>query len=252
MADVVQVLVDALCQQGTASRCTQFLSEYPDVTQQLIWLVFFPSVFILIFVYILAQGLSQQLGDAHKKFQALLAVAFYLFIIFQGWYHMALAISRFWFISVILISGFFVLIHRMGGFGGGSSGNGGGRGGQPRHIGSIGGEASSYLSKRLVGKITGKEKELIKDIARELDTLESLAQRIHKSKGGNDARGAAALFEEFRAQRRYVEEKMRELDNLVKMGGFKVDPSISRKLSDFEKRYNDAVRKSSKEFEQSL
>ena len=111
MVDIVDTLITLLCQQGTQSNCQNFIAQYPDVVQQVLWMVFFPGIFLLIFIMLLARGVA---GDNSRKVGSLLAIGLFLFIIFQGWYHYFLNISKFWFVSVIVLGGLYVFTHRMG------------------------------------------------------------------------------------------------------------------------------------------
>jgi len=234
MADVINLLVETLCQQNTASECYQFISQYPDLIQQIMWLVFFPVVFLLVFVYLLTEGVTKTITGPKKKFQVIIAVALFLFIIFQGWYHYALNLSKFWYIALIIISGFFILIHRMGGgHSGGGGAPGGGGGGRRFARGAGSGAVLDYVGKRAMKKITGEEKDVVRDIESGLDVLKSMAKNIKRNRGKTDLRGFAALLTEFRAQDRYVVGKIDELKDIVKLGGFKIG---SPELEEFEKR----------------
>jgi len=228
MVEIIDMLIDLLCQQGTAAECSQFISQYPEIAQQLVWLVFFPTVFLILFIFFISEGVVK----SAKKYRTLLAIAIYLFIIFQGWYHYILTVSRFWFIGIIIIGGIFVITHKMGAAG--SSGGGSSGGGTARAAPAE--KMTDYLKKRMKYKITGKEKEIINDVRKELDALNDMAKRIKKDKekGSPDARGAAALYTEFRAQNSMVKDKLDELKKLIEFSDFKIG---SAKVSFFEKKY---------------
>ena len=91
MVELIDLLVDVLCQQGTASECHSFINSYPDPVQQMVFFLFFPMVFLIIFVHILGSSISQRAGST--KFTLLISTAMFLFIIFQGWYYIFLNIS---------------------------------------------------------------------------------------------------------------------------------------------------------------
>jgi len=92
--DIIETIIEILCQQGTVSQCQQAIQDYPGVTQQMFFLVFFPSVFLILFVYILAKGVTSE----HQKMKVLVAVAIYIFIIFQGWYYTGITLVIHWYI----------------------------------------------------------------------------------------------------------------------------------------------------------
>lgn len=221
MVDIVTTLIDVLCQMNTQSQCQQFINTYPDVTQQLVWLVFFPSVFIIIFIYLLSEGVVKQVGsEAKKKLQVLVGVAIYMFIIFQGWYHLALSLSRVWFIVIIILSGFFVLIHRMGGAGG----SGGGGAGGSRAMGSIIGQIGKRASK-----------VALKDIERQEDIVESALNEMERSlniikRGGAEASRA---LESLHYQNQVAQRELKALAEDAKIGGY----VLGTRYNQLEKRW---------------
>lgn len=168
MVDIVDTLINFLCQQNTASQCSQFISEYPDITQQIVWLVFFPAIFLIIFIMLIADGVVK--NSEHKKYKGLLSVAIFVFIIFQGWFHYVLNISKIWFIGLIVLGGLYVFTHRMGAAGGG------------------GAKAGRSLFSRTAGKVIDKGvNKAIDDIVDALDwtegrekSIKNLAKRIEK------------------------------------------------------------------------
>lgn len=173
MVDIVDTLIQILCQQGTQSDCTQFLSSYPDIAQQLVFFVLFPAIFLIIFVNIIAKGVTA------ATYKTLLAIGIFIFIIYQGWYHFFLNISKFWFIGLIVLGGIYVLIRKMGA----ASGNGGGGGGKGA------GRSSSSLTKELLlgshelnvyrrGAHLRGCKEVLRELQRKRKTQEDLLAKV--------------------------------------------------------------------------
>ena len=225
MADLVDILIDILCQQGTQSKCQQFIASYPDITQQLVWLVFFPTVFMLIFVYILASGVTRQLGEGgHKKFQTLLAIALCIFVVFQGWYHYTLTLSRFWFIAVIVVSGFFVLIHKMGGVNQEGSGNSTEKRTKALKSQGLGKGVGSYALRTVLGE-QKRELAAIKDLVKRRKQLEGKVVKylkepdIHKM---DMERTDLALTS--------IDNQLKE-----KFGAYRLDPVIGHEVRKIEK-----------------
>ncbi|MBI4181897.1 MAG: hypothetical protein HY520_02940 [Candidatus Aenigmarchaeota archaeon] len=178
MVEVVDLLVEILCQQGTTGECSQFLSSYPDLTQQLLWLVFFPSVFLLLLVFFISDGVAK---DGAKKYKVLVAVALYLFIIFQGWYHFALVMSRFWFVGIIIIGGILVLTKKMG------AASGEGREGAPREARKLASTITSDLSQRGLRIIRGDEQNRVNEIKGLLNEMRRLLHEMDSGKAPGDA-----------------------------------------------------------------
>jgi hypothetical protein len=237
MADIVDLLVGLLCMQNTQSRCQQFLAGYNDVVQ-LVWLVFFPTVFLLIFIYLLAEGIVKGVeGNSKKKLQTLLSVAIYLFIIFQGWYHIFLSLSRFWFIAVIVLSGFFVFINKMGGAGRSGSGGKG---------------LASGLKKELGGKlfrkyVSGQKKDMLHHIDVELDNLENIKKDIEEARS-DTSKDVSRLREVFTLTLERIEHHLEELRKEESLGGVVVlgteYKKRERRLHDLTKEIRNKLEKS--------
>src|SRR3989338_6553734 len=102
MADLLDILMQFLCQQNTLGECQQFLNSYSDPIQQLVFFLLFPIVFLVIFVTILSQEAVPRLG---KKLGMLLTVAILIFIIIQGYYHYFLVISKLWMYFIVILLG---------------------------------------------------------------------------------------------------------------------------------------------------
>lgn len=110
MVNILDILVNILCRPENAYNCQRFIQSYPNIFEQLIYFLFFPMVFIILFVYFLSDAVSEN----HKGLRILVGVGVFIFIILQGWYHIFLYVSKFWFFSIIILGGLFVFIHKMG------------------------------------------------------------------------------------------------------------------------------------------
>ncbi len=158
--DIIETLMEFLCQQNTLSNCQQFVQGYATSMEQLFYFFFFPLVFMLLFIYILSEAVTEKA----KKFRVLLGVAIFIFIILQGWYHFFLWISKFWFYSIIILGGLYVFMHKMGI----RKGDGSSLPGQTRTASSWG--RPSYLVKKMIKGKTGQEKKIEAGI-RELEGI---------------------------------------------------------------------------------
>ncbi|MBL7160784.1 MAG: hypothetical protein ISS93_02965 [Candidatus Aenigmarchaeota archaeon] len=239
MADIIDILINILCQQGTSGKCSSFISAYPDITQQLVWLVFFPAVFLLLFVFFISEGVTK---DA-KKYRTLLSIAIFIFVIFQGWYHYALTISKYWFIGVIILGGIYVIIHKMGAAGGGG-GSGGGGGGSSRPLKALG----SHISKRTMATFTGEEKDINNNIKTKFSLLEGIKNDLKnidpKSTGGT--RALPDLKRDFETNRADCE---RLIESLAKLRGIEFGDKVLRRGDTQIKGYKDRLTKLVKDIE---
>ncbi|MEE9323654.1 MAG: hypothetical protein V3U72_03840 [Candidatus Aenigmarchaeota archaeon] len=107
--DIFQWLVDIL--QISSQLVNEYAVQGP--LYQIFYLFFFPTLFIIVFIYILT---SRWMGE-HKGLQILIAVAVYAFIIFQGMYNWFVFLSQYWIIGLIIL-GFIWLVFRPRGGGG--------------------------------------------------------------------------------------------------------------------------------------
>jgi hypothetical protein len=121
MADIFDMLISILCPTSqSAQSCQQFLSNHQEfgVVGQAAYFILFPIIFIMIFIW----ELSGFVFKDKKKYNLLISIAFLIFIIMQGWYSLALVLSEFWFIVIIILGGFALFMHK---FTGGKSSGGG-------------------------------------------------------------------------------------------------------------------------------
>ena len=184
MADIIDTLMGILCQQNTVSQCQQFVSEYPDPIMQTIYFFFFPTVFVMMFIYLLSGKISDTI-DESKKFRAIIGISIFAFIVLQGWYHYLLILSRMWFFSVIILGGLWAFLNmglkRTGG-GGGSSHQ---KSVFQRATGSVGG----FLSKKAMSKFRDDEGSLSRRIETEMNQVNKMDENIkdYEKKGDNYA-----------------------------------------------------------------
>ncbi len=121
----------------------QQVSEYASqgTIYQLFYLFVFPTIMIVIFVWILTHAIIGK----HKGFRILLSIGVYAFIILQGYYSWFVTFSKYWLFG-LLILGFLYFISYRGG-----RGEGGGKGAQGLKSDGSGG-VLGFLS-----NVTGKE-----------------------------------------------------------------------------------------------
>ena len=201
MADITEILMSILCQQNTLTQCQQFVQEYATVWEQTIYFFFFPTVFVILFIHVLSKKLASNIGE---KFRILIGVAIFVFIVMQGWYYYLLLLSKFWYISVIVLGGLWAFLNiglRKTGGGGSSASHGSVF---QKAIGS----ASGYFSKRVGVAIRGDEESMNKKIKMEEDRIEVLEKRVQEAEKQGDNYSASNL-------RHMKEMKMQEIEAYV-------------------------------------
>ncbi|MBL7206755.1 MAG: hypothetical protein ISS36_04115 [Candidatus Aenigmarchaeota archaeon] len=172
MADIIIFMLELLCQKNALQHCQSFIQRQPDMLNQMIFLVFFPTIFLLIFVYFMSGAVVNE----HKGLRLLLGIGIYLFIIFNGWYHIALIISEFWFVALIILGGIGIMVHRMSGGGRGYS-SGAGRGLFSRIVGTVSQEATRKIEDKIL-KASGlmpKQRSVVKRVMKKLEKGEKLS-----------------------------------------------------------------------------
>ena len=146
MVELLDAAAQVLCPTPDSfNACQQFINELASEgpVQQMLFFLFFPTIFIILFIYILTTRFP--LISENKGIRFLMAIAIFALTIVQGWYPAALAISRFWFIAVIILGGLWFFV--------GGHFRGRQEGGTGRLYGITGGKAGrSLLKEMLLGK----------------------------------------------------------------------------------------------------
>ena len=216
MADILEMLMSVLCQQNTLQQCQQFVQAYPDLIQQTIYFAFFPTVFVILFIHVLSGAIAKNIGE---KYKILIGISIFVFIVLQGWYHYLLLLSRFWFISIIVLGGFYAFMN----MGIGRQDGGGGKiGGKP--LKSIG----DYVKKRTATAIRGDEKSLNDRIRREMDAVEVLEKQIRRAESRKpepDAYGASMYRQQKMMKMEEIEALIRELNQMTSFEGTDIGKS---------------------------
>jgi hypothetical protein len=86
------------------------VNEYASqgVLYQLFYLVFFPTLFIIFFIYIT----SRYVIHSHKGLRIVIAVAIYAFIVLQGLYKWFVFLSKFWLFGIIFLGVIYMIFNR--------------------------------------------------------------------------------------------------------------------------------------------
>lgn len=153
----------------------ELVRDYASVTplEQIFYLFFFPTLFIIVFIYILVSHWMKE----HRGLRILIAVAVYAFIIFQGLYDWFVILSKFWLFGLILIGVVWFIFRPKEG--GGAKGLTSGKGKFSKVIGF----AEDLTGKKLDPKEAAKlNKMLMRDLERLAETKKSLESRVEKLK----------------------------------------------------------------------
>lgn len=114
-------------------------SGYSSDIEALFYVLFFPTVFIILFVYIVTGAIISRMDGKPGALRILISVALYAFIIFEGFYSLFASLSRVWWLLLVTLVGLWIFIRQFihGGGGGGGGGAYSGVGGswlKPRAI----------------------------------------------------------------------------------------------------------------------
>ncbi len=218
--DITEFLMEILCQQNTIGQCQQFVSEYNEPVMQTIYFFFFPTVFVILFIHMLSKQVAENI-DA--KFRIMIAMAIFVFIVVQGWYHFLLILSRMWFISIIVLGGLWAFLNmglKRGMGGGGSSG------GQKSVFGRAAGSVGGYLSNRTLSAVRGDEKRLNGAIMQKRAEVERIERAMRHAHGKPDGdRAAADLMRQKTLLMDEVRALVTELKRVTSFEGTKVGVS---------------------------
>jgi len=208
MIDILQLLIQVLNIDCSIVTCT-----YPTVWETLFYVIFFPSVFILLFVYALSETLAGKLG---VPFRLLLAAAVYIYIVLQGFFTFFVSLSGLWLFLIILI-GFiwFVFRHIFG------KGEGG-------KMPAVGGGLAAPLRYAVKKTVKGQTK-YEKRIEDRLSNLRSAARTVKTPPPGTDV-GLARR--EYAAAKMEAENAIEQFENLIRGSGVPGSGELAEKLSE--------------------
>lgn len=166
MPDILQQLITIL-----NINCSLINCYYTNPLEGLFYLVFFPSVFIILFIYILTGSVFKGAGGVPHGLRLLIGIAVFLFLIFQGWYTAIVSISKLWFILVIILGGlwWFIRAH----FGKKEVKPGGG-------LPAVLGKYAGMPQRRFEAAVTGEKKTLKETIEEALGLMDAAIGSVKK------------------------------------------------------------------------
>jgi len=179
--DIINVLVEFLRIDCSIAQCT----GYPSEIEALFYVFFMPTVFVILFIYLITSFAFRGEETKMKGLRLLISIIIFGLIIFQEWFTYLVVFSKFWFILVIILIGLWVLLRF---FFTGKIGKGGGApaGGLPatsstaKSISSLGGTAQKLLS--------GRFKRDIADIRALIKEIKDLNAKIRSGKHSDPGR----------------------------------------------------------------
>ncbi len=122
MATILDILIQILNIDCSVVQCSGYASEI----EAMFYLFFFPTIFIILFIYILTSFIFRG-GGRVRGMKLLIAIGVYAFIVFEHMFTSVVAISRLWWLLTIILVGLFAFLRFL--FTGGREGEG--RGGLP-------------------------------------------------------------------------------------------------------------------------
>lgn len=230
MASILDILIQILKIDCSVAQC-----YYPNEIEAMFYLFFFPTVFIILFIYILTNFIFRG-GGTVKGIRMLIAIGIYAFIVFEGLYTSVVAISHLWWLLTIILVGLFAFIRHL--FTGGGEGGGG-------HMPGIGGGAlGGWVKGRMKDVVTEDRDDLQKEINARFKSMRKIIEEIKKPTEGTDV---GSLISEFRTYEGQAETAITELNRRGKIGGINVE-KLGKKywdeLSRIQDEFASAKRKS--------
>ncbi len=209
MVDFLQLVFEVL-------RVEDLASQYSNPLDQFLYTVFFPSIFVILIVYMIAHQVAK--GHGPKGFEIFLGVAVYIFIIVWppnetfSLYSMFAPLGQMWFILVIILVGIWAVFRTFFPSGGGAPG------GTPSAAG-----LGSQLTGRLWKQATGQVSDMEKIIKSELDALKAIAEKMKHARTEIDYRDAyqayPALNDDLVKHLQMLREEISVLGGAKVMGG---------------------------------
>ncbi len=231
MADYIQMLIEVLRIDCSVVNC-----YYTNQIDAIFNLFFFPTIFILLIIYLLLQYI---LDEVRGGLRLLIAIALYAVIVLNGLMTFFIPLSQFWWIVLIIIFGAWVFFFRLL-FKEKKSSSGGGLAGA-----LAGGAAAGGLTGYMAGKagraVRKDDEKEFKSLDKEVGRLEGYVNDYKK--GGPDSTRLASIIESTITN---IESRLRTLRDVGLMGGL-IDPDRDRvrKIDEI----GDKTRKLQKKFE---
>jgi len=196
--DIMEALVELLCPQNPTvqnapSMCSQFISEQAGfgLMGQLFYFLLFPTIFLIIFIYILSSSVLKGDAGRMKMINFLIAAGVWIFIIINGYYALVLPVAKLWFFALPLLGVlYFFLRHWRGGGGGGGMSKAG--------VGGVVARSGNWLKEAMVGDRPIEPREMFRQRKLLQDEIEVKDKQIREQedllKGAKSEREKAEVM----------------------------------------------------------
>lgn len=224
MADIFDTLVEVLCPTpNSASRCFEAINQYQAQQgdlQALIFFLFFPTLTIILFVWIFMHNFEGRFsGKMPKGLSLLVALGVYLFIILQGYYSIAITVSEAWIIVLVGFGLWWFVTKQVFGSGGDKAGG----------LSGLGGRTLQKALKTAQMMSSGERQDIIRDLEVRIRELEKDKKKVENQTGQQWAEASA----EYRAKQTEVRAILDRLERDTPLG--RNDPDLRRLRKQLEK-----------------
>jgi hypothetical protein len=205
---LLDVIIDVLKINCSVVQCTGYASEI----EALFYLFFFPTVFIILFIWVITGVITQQIGGKTGGLRILISVALYAFIVFQEYYTLFVSLSQLWWLLLATIVGLYIFIRKI------IHGNGGGGGAGGRGMSAI--RRKGVFSEFLKAADLDRNLNLIQqaaDIRTVNEQIEALEKEIEVQEDLRKRRGTGAR------EKTEFARKISELEHLKKVAKIKLE-----------------------------
>ncbi len=173
--ELMDTLLNFLCPtSNAASQCQTFISAHSSVAPpfgQYIYFLFFPTVFLLLFLWIVFKDVVK----ANKGISLIASIAVYVFIIIQGLYPIFLWLGEAWIVVIFILGFLYLLTRRFRN----EDGGGKGRMSIPGGGGGMSAVAKGISASRAFKKLTGAERSQAEYIMAQIELMESTPKGSH-------------------------------------------------------------------------
>jgi len=104
MASILDIIIQILKIDCGVAQC-----YYPNEIEAMFYLFFFPTIFIILFIYILTNFIFRG-GGKIKGLRMLIAIGAYAFIVFEGLFTLVVSVSHLWWLLTIILIGLIAFI----------------------------------------------------------------------------------------------------------------------------------------------
>ncbi len=215
MADLIQMLIEVL-----RINCSTVNCYYTNQIDAIFNLFFFPTVFILLIIYLILQYI---LDEVRGGLRLLISIALYAVIVLNGLMTLFIPLSQFWWIVLILIVGAWVFFFRL-------LFRDRKKGGSGPLAGAMAGGLTGYLAGKAARNIRKDDPKEFSSIDHEIGRLEGYVDDYKSKRGGQDNTRLAQTIEALFTS---IEGRLRALTEVGLMGGLiDTDRKRAQKIDD--------------------